>query len=163
VPGTAVLSHDLCVCVYVCAHLSKHTEIETLGKRYAPPTPSSYPPLPLAQRSQGTHIPTHVRVCCCRWHRLSKLTWMHQVNHCIVSFFDFLRLTPKGMKVRCACWSNTACLFKTTSQCYWLGFFVLRRAPSALELTFRLGAQIFRQLCICSPLSAVYKTFRLGT
>mmetsp|Transcript_21268 Transcript_21268/g.36218 ORF Transcript_21268/g.36218 Transcript_21268/m.36218 type:complete len:389 (+) Transcript_21268:36-1202(+) len=30
--------------------------------------------------------------------RLSTLTWMHNVNHAIVSFFDFIRMTPKGMK-----------------------------------------------------------------
>eukprot|EP00197_Chlamydomonas_leiostraca_P006353 CAMPEP_0202865196 /NCGR_PEP_ID=MMETSP1391-20130828/5325_1 /ASSEMBLY_ACC=CAM_ASM_000867 /TAXON_ID=1034604 /ORGANISM="Chlamydomonas leiostraca, Strain SAG 11-49" /LENGTH=380 /DNA_ID=CAMNT_0049545001 /DNA_START=23 /DNA_END=1165 /DNA_ORIENTATION=+ len=30
--------------------------------------------------------------------RLGTLTWMHHLNHAIVSFFDFLRLTPKGMK-----------------------------------------------------------------
>ena len=34
----------------------------------------------------------------CRYTRLSAVAWTHHVNHAIVSFFDFLRLTPKGLK-----------------------------------------------------------------
>ncbi|GFH20994.1 methyltransferase [Haematococcus lacustris] len=30
--------------------------------------------------------------------RLGNLTWMHHVNHAVVSFFDFLGMTPRGMK-----------------------------------------------------------------
>uniref|UniRef100_A0A7S3QZT3 Methyltransferase n=1 Tax=Dunaliella tertiolecta TaxID=3047 RepID=A0A7S3QZT3_DUNTE len=44
------------------------------------------------------NLATSSVVCGPWYHRLSKLTYMHHINHCIVSFFDFLRLTPKGMK-----------------------------------------------------------------
>lgn len=37
-------------------------------------------------------------VALCRYDRLGKFTWVHNINHAIVSFFDFLRLTPSGMK-----------------------------------------------------------------
>jgi hypothetical protein len=34
----------------------------------------------------------------CRYLRLSTLTFMHHVNHAIVSTLDFLRICPRGMK-----------------------------------------------------------------